>query len=221
MLRHFDTEIDVKARPSGEVVFAPQPIHPGLTDVPGGPFEVVVADPPWMYQKRPGVKTGGAGPSGTVERVYPTLTNEEVASLPVKDIVADDAHLFLWFTNPGMFGNRFSDVDPEDISRAWGFEFRTIITWVKTNKDGSPTGGGMGWYFRGCTEHVLYATRGKASIPAAIREKNLIMAPRGKHSVKPPEFMEMVERVTTGARIELFARGARPGWAAWGNEVAT
>lgn len=211
----------VTAEPRVAEAFSPVPIHPGLRDLPGGPFDVVVADPPWMYQKQPGIKNAGMGAPGIAERYYPTLTNEEIAALPVKDIVARDAHLFLWVTNPGIFGGRFSDVDPEDIARAWGFEFRTIITWVKTAKSGAPNGGGMGWYFRGCTEHILYATRGRAAIPSHLRERNLLMAPRGRHSAKPPEFMEMVERVIPDARsrVELFARTPRAGWAAWGNEV--
>lgn len=188
--------------------------------LPTGPFDLIVADPPWMYQKNPGSKGAGKGASGTVDLHYPTMTNEEIASMPVKDIAATDAHLFMWFTNPGTFGGRFSDITPAQIAKAWGFEFKTIITWVKTTKDDSVNRGGMGWYFRGCTEHVLYATRGKASIPSSRREPNVLLAPRGRHSAKPAEFMEMVERVTEAfSPIELFARTSRIGWTSWGNEV--
>jgi len=187
--------------------------------LPAGPFSVVVADPPWMYQKKPGSVSARLGASGTVDLHYPTMTNEDIAALPVRDIITDAAHLFLWVTNPGMFGNRFSDVDPEDIARSWGFEYRTLITWVKTTAAGEPMRGGMGWYFRGCTEHILYATRGKARIPSELREPNLILAPRGRHSEKPGSFMELVERVVEGPYIELFARQPRPGWSSWGDEV--
>nr|WP_276513280.1 MT-A70 family methyltransferase [Cellulomonas hominis] len=192
-----------------------------MTELAGAGFQVVVADPPWMYQKAPGAKAGGAGPRVTAERKYPTMTNEAIAALPVRDLADDDAHLFLWFTNPGMFGNRFSDLDPEDIATAWGFEFRTVLTWVKTTQAGTVHGGGMGWYFRGATEHVLYATRGRARIPSELREPNVILAPRAAHSAKPTAFMELVERVTPGARrLEMFARSPRPGWAAWGNQAS-
>lgn len=185
-------------------------------------YHVITADPPWKYQKRPGLRQAierGPGRGGTAEQHYPTMTNEEIAALPVGDLAAHDAHLFLWVTNPGMFGGRFSSITPKQIAEAWGFQYQTLLTWVKTTKAGSPMGGGMGWYFRGCTEHVLYATRGKASIPPHKRLPNVILAPRGRHSAKPIEFVRLVEAVTDGPRLELFAREVQPGWDAWGNEV--
>ena len=48
----------------------------------------------------------------------------------------------------------------------------------------------------------------------------MIAAPRGKHSEKPEIFYEIIERMYPELpKIELFARRARPGWAAWGNEA--
>ena len=194
-----------------------------LDELPRGRYAVIVADPPWKYQKDPGAKQTvewrTAGRGGMAERLYPTMTNEEIAALPVGDLAAADAHLFMWITNPGIYGGRFSDLTPKQIAEAWGFAYVTLLTWVKTVGYNRPDRGGMGWYFRGCTEHVLYATRGNAGIPAEVREPNVILAPRGEHSEKPAEFMRMVERVTPGPRLELFSRSPRAGWSAWGNEV--
>jgi N6-adenosine-specific RNA methylase IME4 len=190
-----------------------------VNPLPGGPFGVMVADPPWMYQKRPGIHGAGRSARGTADLHYATLTNEEIRDLPVRESAAADAHLFLWVTNPGVYGGRFSELTPGHIAAAWGFEYRTLLTWVKTSATGEPIRSGLGWYFRGCTEHVLYATRGAATVPAALREPNVILAPRGRHSAKPPEFMQLVERVTTGDRLELFGRGPRPGWTVWGDEA--
>lgn len=187
-----------------------------------GRYACIVADPPWMYQKQPGSKGQGEGAPGIAEREYPTMTNEEIAALPVADLAAPDAHLFMWVTNPGLYGGRFSDLTPAQIAEAWGFRYVTLLTWVKSTprQEGRPTAGGMGWYFRGCTEHVLYAVRGKASIPAERREPNVLLAPRLGHSEKPEAFMDLVERVVDGPYLELFARTERPGWDSWGNEVA-
>jgi N6-adenosine-specific RNA methylase IME4 len=182
-------------------------------------FAVIVADPPWMYQKNVSAQYEGSRAIGVAEGVYPTMTTEDIAALPVADLADDDAHLFMWTTNPKMFGGRFSGMTAEQIVAAWGFEYRTILTWVKTTNAGVPLVGGMGHYFRGATEHVIYATRGKAKIPVDRREPNFIFAPRRGHSQKPPEFMAMVERVCDGPYLELFARRARPGWSAFGNEV--
>lgn len=185
----------------------------------GRNYRVVVADPPWQYQKNPGAKGGGQGANGIAEREYSTMTNEEISTLPVASLVAPDAHLFLWMTNPGIYGGRFSTVTPRDIAESWGFQYKTTLTWVKTAQSGEPIRSGMGWFFRGCTEHIMYATRGAAGIAPARREPNVIMAPRGRHSQKPEEFMQMVERVVDGPYLELFARERRPGWDAWGLEI--
>ena len=181
---------------------------------------MLVADPPWKYTKVPSEPRGG-GRNGTAEAQYPTMTNEQIAALPVSGLVGADAHLFMWVTNPGLYGGRFSDVTPRDIATAWGFEYKTMLTWVKTSDEGDPINSGMGWFFRGCTEHVLYATRGSAGIPADRREKNVVLASRGRHSQKPWEFFEQVERVTDGPYLELFARHRRPRWDVWGNQAVT
>jgi N6-adenosine-specific RNA methylase IME4 len=165
-----------------------------------------------MYQKDPGGKSQASGPRRQAEAIYSTLTNEEILALPVRDLAGESAHLYLWFTNPGMFGGRFSDVTPKAIAEAWGFEFKTVLTWVK------PGGGGMGWFFRGQTEHVLFATRGGkyAAIPAEKREPNVIDSRKTGHSQKPPAFFDLVERVSPGPYVELFARQPRLGWDSWG-----
>lgn len=171
-------------------------------------YRTIVADPPWRYTKT-GARIAGrmVGRGGGAERHYTTMSMEEVASLNVADLTADQAHLYLWVTNPKMFSG------PADIVKAWGFEYVTLLTWIKT---GAP---GLGWYFRGATEHVIFATRGKLGIETAKRVSNVFTAPRGRHSAKPEVFYETVERVSPGPYLELFARSKRDGWYAWGEEV--
>lgn len=95
---------------------------------------------------------------------------------------ADDAHLYLWVTN-SFLREGFEVLD------AWGFEYRTMLTWAKPQM-------GTGNYFRGATEHVMFATRGNLPIPPERREVNWFQAPRGRHSEKPDCFHELVERVS-------------------------
>lgn len=40
--------------------------------------------------------------------------------------------------------------------------------------------------------------------------------PRGAHSAKPAAFLDMVEQVSPGPYVELFARAPRLGWDSWG-----
>lgn len=187
--------------------------------LPDGSFGTIVADPPWRYTQRP---TAATGRGASAEHYYPTMRAEEVRDLPVARLAADQAHLYLWVTNPVLLGLRpyiRGEIPVVDIVRAWGFEPVTILTWVKSTKAGAIAGGGLGFYFRGATEHVLFATRGGLGIPAAIRQPNAFLARRGEHSAKPPCLQETAELVSPGPRLELFARRPRPGWSAWGDEA--
>lgn len=176
-------------------------------------YRTIVADPPWRYNATKGLPTRGYKPS-TAEAHYPTMSNAEIAALPVEAMAADDAHLYLWITNPRLYGERNSrEVQPIDIAEAWGFRYVTLLTWHKL---GAP---GIGFHFRGNTEHVLFCVRGAVTIPTAIRQPTLFAAPKGAHSAKPDRFYEMVERVSPEPRLELFARRRRFGWDVWGNEA--
>ena len=185
-------------------------VFEGLTP----PYSTIVADPPWQYTKVAGeqhTRMGGRGMAA--DRHYDTMTTADVCALPVANLAAPLAHLYVWVTNPKL---RLGF----DVMEAWGFTYQTTLTWVKVASDGAVLRGGLGWYFRGATEHVLFGTRGKAGIPAALREPNVVMAQRSRHSAKPAEFFDLVQRVSPGPYAELFARSQRFGWDAWGDEVA-
>ncbi len=130
----------------------------------------------------------------------------QIAHLPVKQIAAKDAHLYVWTTNAFM-------VEAHMIASSWGFEVRTILTWVKPSI-------GMGHYFRNNTEHILFAVRGK--LPPLRRNcPTWFAAPKGQHSEKPEEFFAIVESMSPEPRLELFGRGMRPNWTVWGYEAGT
>lgn len=169
-------------------------LWPGLTP----PYSTIVADPPWAYRR--------GGVQGAVADQYSTLAETEIADLPVLDLAAPSAHLYLWVTTPKLWDSP----TPAEIAAAWGFTFKTMLTWVKGERVG------LGWYYRVDTEHCLFATRGKAPIPAPLRDSNVLWSPRGAHSAKPAAFYDLVERVSPGPRVELFARQPRLGWDHWG-----
>jgi N6-adenosine-specific RNA methylase IME4 len=117
--------------------------------------------------------------------------------------------LFLWVP-PAILEQAFA------VIHAWGFDYRTNITWVKPSV-------GMGNYVRQRHEHLLIARRGEFPLPEpAHRPNSIIEAPRREHSRKPDEAYALIEQMYPELpKIELFARYARPGWAAWGNEIIT
>lgn len=129
--------------------------------------------------------------------------------MPIADLVADDAHLWLWVTNATLR-------DGYDVAEAWGFTVRSPLTWVKFRL-------GLSNYLRNSTEHLLFATRGKA--PVLNRSQpTWINAPVTDHSHKPEEQFALIERVSPGPYLELFARrrpSSTAAWSVWGNEVSS
>jgi N6-adenosine-specific RNA methylase IME4 len=135
------------------------------------------------------------------------MTLERIKNMPVGQLAEDDAHLWLWVTNATLR-------DGYDVAEAWGFTVRSPLTWVKFRL-------GLGNYLRNATEHLLFATRGRA--PVNFRSQpTWINAPVQDHSHKPEEQYALIERVSPGPYLELFARRRPPSradWSAWGNEI--
>jgi N6-adenosine-specific RNA methylase IME4 len=167
-------------------------------------YPIILADPPWAFE----VYDASSGLDSAAEAHYPTISTEEICALKVADLAAPDAALFLWATSPHL---------PEalQVMRAWGFEYKTSIVWVKDRS-------GLGYWVRDQHELLLISARGDMrSPPAASRPPSVINAPRREHGRKPDEAYALIERMYPDLpKIELFARGkAREGWGAWGNEA--
>lgn len=187
-----------------------------LRDVPGaGEFRCILADPPWAFRTY-----SEKGRARSADRHYRTMSISDIKALPVGDVAAADAWLFMWTSSPYL-DQVFS------IMRRWGFRYSSIfLTWVKLN----PTQGdqmftlerdfhlGMGRTSRKNTEIMLLGKRGKPPVGNNdIRE--LLLAARREHSRKPDESFARVERFCAGPRLEMFSREDRPGWTTWGLEA--
>lgn len=164
-------------------------------------YPVLLVDPPWKYEHV-------ATESRAIENQYPTMALEEICALPVKDITTDDAIVFMWATSPKL-------AEAIAVLAAWGFTYRTSMVWVKDKI-------GMGYWARSRHELVLIATRGKFPTPAPKnRFDSVIEAPVGKHSAKPVELYERIEKMFPKlAKVEMFARAPRKSWFGWGNQAA-
>lgn len=170
-------------------------------------YDVVYADPPWQYADK-SANRGGA------VRHYPTMTDAEIADLPVSNMANIDSVLYLWVTPPKL------DVGLAVMKR-WGFEFRTFgFVWVKSNPSGAGLAIGMGHHTRANAEPCLLGVRGKGvqRVDASIRQTQI--HPRGRHSAKPAAFRADLEKLYGAQRrIELFARDQVRGWDSWGLDV--
>lgn len=167
-------------------------------------YQTIYADPPWMERGGGKIKRGA-------DRHYPLMKTRDIRNLPVDHIAAPNAHLYLWVTNNFL-------IQGISVLEAWGFDYKTMITWVKLGRFG------LGQYYRGRTEHCLFGTRG--SLPyrqtpggKRIQGQTVIHADRQQHSRKPDQMRDWIEVVSHAPRIELFAREQFAGWDSWGNQL--
>jgi N6-adenosine-specific RNA methylase IME4 len=167
--------------------------------LPDSSFDVIVVDPPWKYAFR------SEDASHRAVNLYPEMTPKEIANLPIAKKAAKNCILWLWTTN-GFMREAF------DISDAWSFQVKTILTWGKSKM-------GLGDYLRGQTEHCLMCVQGKPLVNLT-NQTTLLLAPSREHSRKPTEFFSLVEALCPGSKLEIFAREPRPGWQAWGAEIS-
>lgn len=188
-------------------------------------YDIIYADPPWNYNDK--------NCAGAAAAQYATMKLDELAALPIPQIAAKNCVLFMWATYPKI-------EDAQALIKAWGFKYKSIaFQWVKLNKAADKAKllqalqnsdsleaalqkicfFGLGRWTRGNTEPCLIAVKGKpARVSPGVGQ--LIFAPLGRHSAKPPEARnKIIELTGAGKRIELFARQHAPGFDCWGNEV--
>jgi N6-adenosine-specific RNA methylase IME4 len=193
----------------------PAPRHPDAAasfaaDLSGQTFATILADPPWQFTNR----TGKVAPEHKRLNRYGTMDLPAICALPVAQICAPTAHLYLWVPNALL---------PEGLQvlAAWGFTYKSNLIWHKIRKDGGPDGRGVGFYFRNVTEIVLFGTRGKdaRTLAPGRAQVNFLATRKREHSRKPDELYPIIEACSPAPRLELFARGTRPGWSSWGNQA--
>lgn len=200
-----------------------------------GQYQVVYADPPWK-------EAGGGQCQRGANRHYSLMSTDAIARLPVWRWAAPDAHAYVWVTNNFL-------ADGLRVMNAWGFRFVTLVTWFKGDVDDATLDAclageyadlsprrcaeladdelqmGIGQYFRGCTESCLFGVRGALpyrTLPDGKRAQGRtgFHAPRGQHSAKPEKMRQMIELVSAGPYLEMFARRPVAGdWDTWGNQA--
>jgi N6-adenosine-specific RNA methylase IME4 len=181
-----------------------------LSFAAGKRFATVLADPPWQFANR----SGKMAPEHRRLSRYSTMELDDILALPLSDVAAEMAHLYLWCPNALL---------PVGIQvlQAWGFAYKSNIVWHKVRKDGGSDGRGVGFYFRNVTELLLFGIRGKnaRTLAPGRRQVNLLATRKREHSRKPDEQYELIEACSRGPYLELFARGTREGWMTWGNQA--
>lgn len=159
-------------------------------------FGTIYADPPWNYLN--------AASRGAAENHYDTMATDAIAALPIAQLAAEEAHLHLWTTNAFLF-------EAEQVIKAWGFTYKSCLLWIKPQI-------GNGNYWRVSHEFLLLGVRGNLTFSDRTQQ-SWLLADRGRHSAKPSVFRKLIEQVSPGPRLELFARSQVDGWTTWGNQI--
>lgn len=167
-------------------------------------YKTIYIDPPWQERGGGKIKRGA-------DKHYNLMSLSEIEALPVRELAdKNGCHVYLWVTN------NFLEKGLE-LLKKWGFEYVTTITWQKDRI-------GLGQYYRGITEHCLFAST-KKRLPYKVvngkraQGKTGFYEPKTIHSRKPAKMREMIELVSYEPRIEIFARESFDGWDCWGNET--
>ncbi len=179
-----------------------------------GGYQIILADPAWEYKNRG---------RGAAENHYKTMSLGDICDMPVARIAAPGCVLFLWVTGPNIL------IEVPQVLEAWGFTHKTVgFTWVKYHEKSGKRCVGGGYWTRSNPEFCLIATRGECPrrVDATVRQlvesggEDVLCAPRGEHSAKPPEVRErIVQLMGDLPRVELFARERVAGWDAHGDQV--
>jgi N6-adenosine-specific RNA methylase IME4 len=194
-------------------------------------FQTVCSDPPWSFKDKGSRFSPDEEQDDGEVRDYETMSLEEIKDLGswVRQITDPDSMLYLWAPNTMVI-----EGIAQQVALAWGYTPKQLVTWVKTSKFACTTCGqaarphfGGGHYTRVCTEQLMVCRRGKAKV---LRQDipGIIYAPRQKHegsnerthSVKPDVSYRLIEALSPGPYVELFARRQfNPQWSVWGNQV--
>ena len=163
-------------------------------------FSTICIDPPWDFKDE-----GDNSQLGRGNTTYGSMTHDELLAFPVGQYAERDSHIYLWITNRSL---------PKGFSllEAWGFRYVTCLTWCKPSI-------GMGNYFRGATEQILFGIRGSLQLKRK-DAPTWFLADRGKrHSQKPEEFYGMVESCSHAPYLDIFSRAKRDNWTCWGGQL--
>ncbi len=176
----------------------------------GRTFKTILADPPWRFQN----STGKVAPEHKRLSRYSTMTLPEIMALPLAAVSAETAHLYLWVPNALL-------PDGLAVLQAWGFSYKSNLVWHKIRKDGGSDGRGVGFYFRNVTEILLFGVKGKnaRTLAPGRSQVNMLQTRKREHSRKPDEQYKLIESCSPGPYLELFGRGAWPGWTTWGTQA--
>lgn len=179
-------------------------------------------DFPWRFLLR-----SPKGNRKSPDAHYATMSMNEIAEVPVADLLKPGGVAWVWMTWPLL-------PQQMDVARhAWGLTYKTGGDWAKRTVNGKLRVG-PGHIFRTVCEPFAIFVRGdKATGPRGRSVRNLIETVEAEsidglareHSRKPEEAYQMMRKLMPRPLVlaDIFGRSeahrANDGWITWGNEA--
>ena len=162
----------------------------------GKKFGCVYIDPPWKYLNQ--------SKKAPDDNHSPAMTLEEIIKLPVGVLAENQSHLHIWATDDFLH-------DALHIIEEWGFDYKGVLVWVKTKM-------GRGDFWKVSHEFLLLGIKGDLKFNDR-DQVSWLNAGRPKHGEKPAVVREIIQKVSPGPYLELFARKTCEGWTTWENQI--
>ena len=136
-------------------------------------YSIIYADPPWAFKT-----FSDKGKDRAPEQHYQTMSIDDICALPVSEMAAPHALLFMWVYQPML---------PEamKVIEAWGFSLVTVgYYWIKINggqgrlfyaQDNAKKG--LGYYTRAGAEQCWIGKRGKGLPRVSMGQGQVVFAP--------------------------------------------
>ena len=181
-------------------------------------YQIIYADPPYKMRFASNLKDGFK----VFDVPYVQLNIKEICNFPIKNIIDDNAILFLWCIDAYL---PFLTT----IMESWGFRYITIgFVWNKVTKDKCGVNALYSQYTRKSCEFCYIGRKGKLLVKNPCVVDQYVPCPKGEHSSKPDIIRDNIVKLCGDiSRIELFARKDKwlfenptfKGWDIFGNEV--
>lgn len=204
-------ELRERMRRGESISFVP---HPSRLRVPRPPahhfvcnarFPIIYSDPAWVFDD----EIGSRGAASRYER----QSAEDLKALPVGRLASANSLHFMWCVSTHLKLGI-------ELLETWGFAYVDVVfVWAKKTSRGNRHFG-LGRSSRKETELCLLGRRGNGLPRRSASVRQLIEAPLGEHSAKPPETRDRIVQLYGDVqRIELNARARAAGWHAHGYGV--
>lgn len=175
----------------------------------GGKYATVVIDPPWPiggFTMRGEKGRNSQGGKYNPKLSYPSLSIDEIRSLPISSVVDSPGVLLMWSVN------RFLPIS-FSILEGWGVKYSFTMAWVKSAGTQMPNTPCFN------TEWILVGMKGNPKFLETKRFPTGNFWERKAHSEKPEGFYDLLRRVTPAPRLDIFGRRRIAGFDSWGDEA--